>query len=201
MKSRGLMRSSWPRRIPIAALPIPPLLYPLRLNATAALERSRSLARYGIIHQTCFFRVLGFRGDGYHHDLHPCRMLLAQINSNSGRTSPCNDSIDAPCAQRAIHHPETQALPSTLSGLAVGKLWPVQVSSPIEQRRAAQPRFPHVRLARFRLTAMFRANLSTSMYCNCMCTRHLWVSCAVRPACSLSRSALREPIRPSFAVQ
>lgn len=33
---------------------------------------------------------------------------------------------------------------------------------------------------------MFRANLSTSMYCNCMCTRHLWVSCAVQPACSLS---------------
>ncbi|KAL7783067.1 hypothetical protein V8C43DRAFT_192932 [Trichoderma afarasin] len=123
-------------------------------------------------------------------------MLLAQINSNSGRTSPCNDSIDAPCAQRAIHHPETQALPSTLSGLAVGKLWPAQVSSLIEQRRAAQPRFPHVRLARFRLTAMSRANLSTSMYCNCMCTRHLWVSCAVPPACSLSRSALREPVRP-----
>lgn len=142
MKSRGLMRSSWPRRIPIAALPIPSsTLCPLRLNATAALERfsfAPSLATASSI-KRAFFRVLGFRGDGYHHDLHPCRMLLAQINSNSGRTSPCN-RLDR-CSLCSARHPSSRdsGLPSTLSGLAVGKLWPVQFHRPSNKGEPPSP--------------------------------------------------------------
>ncbi|KKO97587.1 hypothetical protein THAR02_10305 [Trichoderma harzianum] len=61
MKSRGLMRSSWPRRIPIAALPHP-LHSPLYGLTRPQHQNAHSLARYGIIHQTCLFRVLGLRG-------------------------------------------------------------------------------------------------------------------------------------------
>lgn len=137
MKSRGLMRSSWPRRIPIAALPLPTeygLTRPQHSNLTLSL--ARSLRHHP---STCFFRVLGFRGDGHHHDLHPCRMLLAQINSNSGRTSPCN-RLDR-CSLCSARHPSSRdtGLPSTLSGLAVGKLWPVQFHRPSNKGEPPSP--------------------------------------------------------------